>query len=141
GGRGGPRDGRRLREESREWLGAEAVPGLRDGGPAHRAASRAGRQDEVEMAHDFADRAVAQQRHPDDEPHDVLRGQLAPADRRGARRLQSLRDPRRIQRLAEELEAWGAVARAHRQDGLPQLHHPASVGETNYTLWIKGSRI
>src|SRR5262249_56411872 len=115
--------------------------GWGDGGRADGAASRAGRQDEVEMAHDFADRAVAQQRHPDDEPHDVLRGQLASADRRGARRLQRLRDPRRVQRLAEEFEAWRAVARAHRQDGLPQLHHPTSVGETNYTLWMKGSRI
>src|SRR5262249_15953033 len=88
---------------------------------------------------DFADRAVAQQRHPDDEPHDVLRGQLALAERRGARRLQRLRDPLRIQRLAEELEAWRAVARAHRQDGLPQLHHPTSVGKANHTVWIKGS--
>src|SRR5262249_23914876 len=109
--------------------------------PAPRAASGGGGQDRVEMAHHFADRAVAQQRHPDDEPHDVLRGQLASADRRGARCLQRLRDPRRVQRLAEELKAWRAVARAHRQDGLPQLHHPTSVGETNYTLWMKGSRI
>src|SRR5262245_66137703 len=93
------------------------------------------------MAHDLADRAVAQQRHPDDEPHAVLRGQLALAERRGARRLQRLRDPLRIQRLAEELEAWRAVARAHRQDGLPQLHHPTSVGKANYTVWIKRSRI
>jgi len=49
---------------------------------------------------------------------------------------------REAQRLdAEELDAWGAVARADCQDGLPQLHHPTSVGETNDTLWINGSRI
>src|SRR5262249_56046631 len=57
-------DGRRLREERRQWLWAQPFSGLGDGGPTHRATARVRGPDEGEMPHHLADRAVTQQRHP-----------------------------------------------------------------------------
>ena len=67
------------------------------------------------MVHDLRDAAIAEQAHADDEPHDVLRGQLAAADRRGARRRQRVGDPRGIDRRAEVFETRRALARAQRE--------------------------
>jgi hypothetical protein len=61
------------------------------------------------MAHDFADRAVAQQRNTDDEPQDVVCAPLAAWIVAGARRLQCMRNPLRIMRFDEECDAWPAV--------------------------------
>ena len=76
------------------------------------------------MVHDLRDAAIAEQAHPDDEPHHVLRGQLAAAHRRGAGRRQRLGDPLRIDRRAELLETRRALAGAQRTNGLPQPHRP-----------------
>src|SRR5437867_5820827 len=49
---------------------SDAAPLTARGGP-----------DEVEIVHDVRDAALAEQAHPDDEPHHVLRRQLTPAYR------------------------------------------------------------
>jgi hypothetical protein len=56
--------------------------------------------------------------------------QLAPADRRGARRLQRLRDPFRVQRFAEEREAWRAVPRATARIASPNSIAPPPWGRS-----------
>jgi hypothetical protein len=101
-----------LGEERRERLRAEALARLDDRTAGHRLATRARRQHQVEMAHDFPNRAIAQQAHTDHEPHHVLGRQLPPSNARRARCSQRLRDPRRLQRLAEQLETRRALARA-----------------------------
>jgi hypothetical protein len=87
-----------------------------------RAARRG--EDEVEMRDDLRDAAIAEQAHPDDEPHDVLRGQLAAAHRRRAGRRQGVGNPLRVDRRAELFEARRAFARAQRLNGLPDPHRP-----------------
>ncbi len=142
-GVGGSRSphGGTLSEERGERRGPEAFARLSDGTAAHGLAAPADGQHQVEMPHDLPDRAIAQQRHADHEPDDVLGGQLASADRRGSRRRQRLRNPFRIERFAEELEARRAVVRPDGEQCLPHPHRPTSVGETNYTLWMRRSRI
>ena len=141
GGRGGRPRLRRLREQGGERGGAELIARLDNGsvGDAPADAAR-GRHDQVEMVHDLRDAAVAEQAHADDEPHHVLGGQLAAAHRCGVGRRQRVGDPLRVDRRAALVETRRALARAQRQNGLPHLHRPTSVGETNYYLWIKRSR-
>jgi len=141
GGRGGRPRLRRLREQGGERGGAQLIARLDNGGvgDAPAGAGRGG-HDQVEMVHDLRDAAVAEQAHADDEPHHVLGGQLAAAHRCGVGRRQRVGDPLRVDRRAELVETRRALARAQRQNGLPHLHRPTSVGETNYYLWIKRSR-
>src|SRR5207249_55039 len=72
-----------------------------------------------------------------DEPHHVLGGQLAPPHRRRAGRGQRVRNPRRIDRRAELLEACRTLTGPHGKNGLPTPIAPPPVGETNCTLWTK----
>ena len=74
----------RLCEQDRQRLGAQPVAGLHHGPAADGAAAPGGRgirQDQIEVADDFLNRPLAQQPHPDDDPHDVLGRQLPPPDR------------------------------------------------------------
>ena len=103
---------RGLREQRSERFGTEAITGLDDGAAADRHPAWAGGQDQVQMAHDLADRAIAQQRHADDEPHNVFGRELAPPDRCRAGGRQRVGDPLGIECLAEDLEACRALARA-----------------------------
>src|SRR5262249_23218887 len=94
-----------------------------------------------EMTHDFADRAVAQQRHPDDEPHDVLRGQLASAIVAVpvASNACAIHAASSVPLKSSKLGARSPAPTARMAS--PNSIAPTSVGETNYTLWINGSRI
>jgi len=76
------------------------------------------------MVYDLRDAAIAEQAHADDEPHHVLGGQLAAANRRGVGRGQRIGDPLRVDRRAELVETRRALARAQRQNGLPHPHRP-----------------
>lgn len=75
---------------------------LRDG--ARRQRLDTGRN-EVEVLNDVDDGAIAEQRHADDEPHDLVGRQLPPPNRRLARERQGLLDPLRVERRLEAREA------------------------------------
>src|SRR5205823_4303700 len=124
GRRGAPHRGG-LREERGQRLGAELVARLDDGGVGDVAPPAVPRrQDEVEMLYDLRDAAIVEQAHPDDEPHHVLRRQLAPSHRRRPGRGERGGDPRRIDGGTELLEARRSLSRADGEYGLPQPHRP-----------------
>ena len=79
---------------------ADARPSLRDRTPRHAAAVLHWHR-QVEPRHDALDRVVAQERHADDQPHNLLGWQAAPAQGRRARRQKRLLDPCRREVLAK----------------------------------------
>ena len=60
-----------------------------------------------------------------------------PPDRRRAGRSQGLRDPLGIERLAEQLEARRALARAQGGEWPPPTPSPTSCGEDQLQLVVK----
>jgi len=99
---------------------AREVDAVRE--PAARAARS--RQHDLEMLDDLRDRAIEEQRHPDDEPDDVLGGKLPAPQRRLVRGRQGLVDPLGIDRLLEPLEPRRPRSCADGENGLPRLHRP-----------------
>ena len=147
-GRGRAPHGGGLGEQGREGLGPQALAGLHDRTAGHSRVAACAGQHEVEMAHHLADRAIAEQRHSDDEPHDEMRRQFPSADRRAIGRVQRRIDPRGIQGFTEDLEARRAVARTHGEQGRTQLHPPPpppprrSIDDvTEKPVWTAGYRL
>ena len=133
--RGRPRPhARRAAEQRGQRGGPEPVAGAHDGAvrdAAARAARR--RQHEIEMLDHLRDRAIEEQRHPDDEPDDVLGGKFPPPQRRLARGREGVGDPFGIDRFLELFETRRALTGAHGHDRLAHPHRPTSRG-ANHVL-------
>jgi hypothetical protein len=76
------------------------------------------------------DRQIAKQGQPDDQPHDMLGGQLAPPDRGFARRLQRLLNPGRINQLAQAAQIARYAFQRMGQFGL-KFHEKRDVINTS----------
>ena len=128
GGRGGPHGGGTGEQRGKRGR-PEPRAGPHDGPRRHRPADAAGpREHQIEMPDHLRDGAIAKQRHPDDEPHDVLRRQLAPADGGAAFCRHGLGNPLRINCGAERLETRTPLACPDRKERLPKPHAPPPEG-------------
>jgi len=117
--------GRRLLEQRRQGRHPEPIAGLHHGAAGGaRAAGRGSpaREHQIEVMHPLLDRAVAEQGHPDHDPHDLLGRELAAPHGRRAGRGEGGLDPLQIQRVREDLEAGRAFPRPHRLERVTEIH-------------------